>query len=191
MGSRYASPVLPRSRLARVGRHAAALALASGLGSGFVACGDASGDCPAATEPLSDLYQDVYRQLEICASRVTGEALHRDSLPRVESDPELVACNLHPDQTCVETAAGQTVYGFYLEGCDTFTVALEEVLLHEMLHPILCDVPPGDCDPGHDNPVWRECQSFKGCPEGRIILIERVCDGTPDCAEGEDELGCP
>lgn len=162
-----------------------------GIAVAFGACGDDAGSCPEQTEPLSSTYEDVYRQLEVCASRVTGRSLRRDSLPRVASSPELVACDVHPDQQCVKTAAGQTVLGFYLEGCDTFTVAREDILLHEMLHPILCDVPPGDCDPDHQSPVWLQCQSMKGCPDGRILLEERVCDGTPDCGGGEDEVGCP
>ena len=91
----------------------------------------------------------------------------------------------------VQAASSHQYYGFYLQGCDTFTVATPEILLHEMLHPILCDAPPGDCDPAHESPVWTECQTMKGCPDGRILLTERVCDGTPDCSGGEDEMGCP
>jgi hypothetical protein len=137
------------------------------------------------------VYLDVYRQLEICASRVTGVELHRDEPPGVDADPDHVACQLNPDQTCVETAAGEVVHGYYLQGCDAFFIGTSDVLLHEMLHPILCDAPPGDCDPAHQSPVWTECQSFVGCPEGRIILEERLCDGVADCAAGEDELDCP
>lgn len=155
------------------------------------ACGDdAAGDCPEKTEPLSDAEIDVYRQLEVCASRVNDLTLHRDVPPEVESDPELVQCDDTAATNCVATAAGEPVAGFYLQGCDTFTVGDRAVLLHEMLHPILCGVPDLECDPAHSNPAWTECQQFKGCPDGRIILVELVCDGTPDCARGEDELGC-
>ncbi len=156
-----------------------------------VGCGGAELTCPVETEPLSDAEVDVYRQLEVCASRVTGVALHRDDLPRVESDPELVDCARNSLGKCVVTAAGQAVTGFYLEGCDTFTVVDHAVLLHEMLHPILCGVPELDCDGAHASQAWVDCQAFKGCPDGRIILTELVCDGTADCAQGEDEAGCP
>ena len=134
---------------------------------------------------------DLYRQLEVCASRVTGVTLHRDDLPRVETDPTLVDCNKTPTGQCVTTPADQAVAGFYLPECDTFTVAVREVLFHEMLHPILCGGPGLDCDPGHTSAVWLECQMLKQCPDGHIFLAERLCDGTPDCAQGEDEVQCP
>jgi len=156
-------------------------------------CGDDDGkdSCPETTEELSPAEVDLYRQLEVCASRVTGMTLHRDDLPRVEKDPALVACDNTPTGKCVTTAAGQAVAGFYEPNCDTFTVAIREVLFHEMLHPILCGVPGLDCDGGHTSPVWQECQHLKQCPDGRILLAERICDGTPDCAQGEDEMQCP
>jgi hypothetical protein len=180
-------------RTARLPRqhHRPALAVLLACGAAVVApgCGDEAAGCPERTEALTAAEVDVYRQLEVCASRVTGVRLRRDDLPRVESNPTLAPCD-GPGTQCVETAAGQAVAGFYLEGCDTFTVARREVLLHEMLHPVLCGVPDLDCDGGHTSPAWTECQDFKSCPDGRIILDELVCDGTPHCSGGEDELGC-
>jgi hypothetical protein len=183
-----------RPRVRTTGHRARAIAalgsLAAAIAAGAPGCdGDEAGGCPAATEDLTAAEVDVYRQLEACASRVTGVSLRRDDLPRVESDPTLVECDGVGTQ-CVATAAGQAVAGFYLEGCDTFTVARREVLLHEMLHPILCGVPELECDGGHTSPAWIECQDFERCPDGRIILDELVCDGTAHCAQGEDELGC-
>lgn len=158
----------------------------------LVGCGeDEEADCPSATEELTADEKDLYRQLEGCASRVTGITLHRDDFPRVETDPELVACDLNPEGTCVTTPAGQVVSGFYLPECDTFALGLRLVLLHEMLHPILCDVPGTGCDLAHQSPVWQECQTFGQCPEGKILLAERACDGTPDCPGGADEADCP
>jgi hypothetical protein len=156
-------------------------------------CGDDDGEaaCPETTEELSPVEVDVYRQLEVCASRVTGVPLHRDELPRVETDPAMVECDNTPTGWCVTTRAAEAVAGFYLPDCDTFTVALRDVLYHEMLHPILCGVPGLDCDPGHISPVWQECQTLLECPDGGLILAERVCDGTLDCAQGADEVDCP
>lgn len=163
---------------------------------GFVgACGDDDGACPTETGALTDAEVDVYRQLEVCASRVTGVTLHRDDLPRVELDPETVACSSNNFGRCVTTAAGQAVTGFYLQDCDTCTVVDRLVLLHEMLHRILCEVSDLECDPAHTSPAWVECQQFKGCPTAdggvsRILLAEKVCDGTEDCDDGADEKGC-
>src|SRR5262245_32281701 len=176
-----------RTTSMRIGRACAgvtALALVSVGG-----CAEQS--CPETTEELRPVEVDLYRQLEVCASRVTGVPLHRDDLPRVETDPDLVACNHTPSGFCVKTQAGQPVAGFYEPNCDTFTVAMREILYHEMLHPVLCGAPGFDCDPGHTSPAWLKCLQLKQCPEGRIIVAERVCDGTPDCAQGEDELQCP
>lgn len=181
-----------RTRWTRTGRAGvtalAGLALASAGG-----CGEDGGveGCPQTTEELHPAEVDLYRQLEVCAGRVTGITLHRDDLPRVETDPALAECDNTPTGLCVTTPEGARVAGFYLPDCDTFSVAVREVLFHEMVHPILCGVPDLDCDPGHTSPVWQECQMLKQCPDGRILLAERLCDGTPDCAQGEDELQCP
>ena len=71
-------------------------------------CGDDEASaCPEQTEALTASEVDVYRQLEVCASRVTGVELHRDELPRVERDPTLVACDDVPGAQCVATAAGR------------------------------------------------------------------------------------
>jgi hypothetical protein len=177
------------------------LAAASALGLGAMGLGVLVGagcgaegpvaECPEDTEELTAQEVDLYRQLEVCASRVTGVELYREELPRVEAEPELVACDKNPTGTCVTTPAGQAVTGYYLPDCDTFTVVVREVIYHEAVHAILCGVPGTSCDPGHQSPVWQECQTIKQCPDGRLLLVERVCDGTPDCAQGEDELGCP
>jgi hypothetical protein len=167
---------------------AAGLLLVGGGAALVPGCGS-DGGCPEATEELSSVEVDLYRQLEVCASRVTGVELHRDDLPRLASDPELVECSQGSGR-CVETPAGEAVLGFYLEACDTFTVADPSALYHEMVHAILCDLPEGDCDPSHASPVWQQCQTIKGCPEGRLILEEKVCDGTDDCEGGADEAGC-
>ena len=157
-----------------------------------VGCGDdEETGCPSATEELTDEEKALYRQLEVCASRVTGVTLHRDDFPRVESDPELVECRLNDSGMCVTTPRGEVVSGFYLPACDTFAVAMRLVLVHEMVHPILCGVPGLDCDMAHQSPVWQECQTFVQCPEGPLILKERLCDGMPDCAGGADEADCP
>jgi hypothetical protein len=183
----------PRSP--RLGRACAGVALLASLALVSVGgCGEdeAEAGCPEATQELSPAEVDLYRQLEVCASRVTGMTLHRDHPPPVETEPALVECDNTPTGWCVTTPAGQAVAGFYLPDCDTFTVALREVLYHEMLHPILCGDPEFlDCDAGHTSPVWQECQMLKQCPDGRIILAERMCDGTADCANGEDEVQCP
>ena len=152
-------------------------------------CGD---DCPSDTEELTADEQALYRQLEVCVSRVTEVTVHRRGpLPRVERNPELVACQQNESGMCVTTPQGEVVSGFYLAECDTFAVAMRLVLLHEMLHPILCDVPGHGCDPDHESPVWQECQTFGQCPEGQILLAEKACDGTPDCPGGADEAYCP
>jgi len=177
------------SRAAPTALHTAVLVGALGA-TLLSACGDDAGQCPDQTEPLSAAEVDISRQLEVCASRVTGTTLRRDDLPQVESRPTLVQCDQTAATNCVATPAGEPVAGYYLEGCDTFTVGSRAVLLHEMLHPVLCDAPDVGCDGGHRNAAWTECQQFKGCPDGGIILIELVCNGTPDCAQGEDELGC-
>ncbi len=177
----------------RAGRAFAAAVLA---GPAAVASSGGCGDttvvgCPEETEELTADEQDLYRQLEVCASRVTGLPLSRRELPRVERDPELVECDKNETGTCVTTPGGSVVTGFYLPECDTFTVVLREVIYHEAVHAILCGVPELDCDPAHTSPVWLECLQLKQCPDGRILVAERVCDGTPDCAEGEDEASCP
>lgn len=173
-------------------RHAcAAVGLAGALPLGLGACGDeASTGCPTETEELSAVDVDLFRQLEVCASRVHGVTIRRPRPPRVEVDPELVECASSSTGTCVTTPAGQAVSGYYLRECDTITAVDPAVVYHEMIHPILCDVPDLECDPGHRSPVWIECTQIKACPEGRLILEERVCDGTSDCAGGEDEAGC-
>jgi len=153
------------------------------------ACGD-DGGCPEETAALSAAEVDLYRQMEVCASRVTGVELFREELPRVEVDPEMVECASSSTGRCVTTPAGQEVSGYYLEECNTISSVDPSVLYHEMMHPILCDVPDLACDPGHDSPVWATCLRIKQCPDGRFLLEERVCDGTEDCSGGEDELGC-
>ena len=182
-----------RTSWPRIGRACAGVtALASLALVSFGGCGDDDENgCPEKTEALSPAEVVLYRELEVCASRVTGMTLHRDTLPRVETDPALVDCGNTPTGKCVKTTAGQAVAGFYRPECDTFSVALREVLFHEMLHPILCDDPALDCDAAHTSPVWQECQMLKQCPDGQVILAERLCDGTPDCAQGEDEQQCP
>lgn len=183
-------PISRRSSLAWRHVQGGALAVLAVVGAVSPGCGDDAGECAEETEELTPAEVDVYRQLEVCASRVTGTTLRRADPPRVESHPELVQCDQTAATDCVATPAGEPVAGYYLEGCDTFTVGNRAVLLHEMLHPILCEAPGVGCDGGHQNAAWTECQQFKGCPDGRIILVELVCNGTPDCAEGEDELGC-
>jgi hypothetical protein len=171
-------------------RACAATALAAALVALAPAC-DGEPQCPAETEELSPAEADLYRQLEVCASRVTGVALHRDELPRVERDPERVECSKNPTGTCVTTPAGQPVSGYYLRACDTISAVAPAVLYHELMHPVLCGVPGLDCDPGHQSPAWVACLgSLQQCPDGRLLIGERVCDGTADCAEGEDERGC-
>ena len=183
---------LRRSTSRRRVRGVAAVVSVSVVVALAASCDGASPSCPSKTVALTDDEVAFYRQLEVCASRVTGVELHRDVLPRVESDPETVDCSNNNFGRCVTTAAGEEVTGFYLQQCDTFTVVDPLVLLHEMLHPVLCGVPDLDCDPGHTSPAWTECQPHKGCTaEGPYLLDERICDGTADCPEGQDEKGCP
>lgn len=159
-----------------------------------VACGssEAEVECPEETRPLNDAELDYYRQLEVCAGRVEGVEIHRPDadLPRIETDPELVECDKNQTGTCVVTPAGQSVTGFYLPDCDTIAMVLPEVIYHEALHSVLTDVPGLEGDANHTSATWTECLQLKGCPDGRVILDERVCDGTADCSGGEDELGC-
>lgn len=173
------------------GRAAAAGLLAGAVTVALVACGEEDAGCPETTAALGAAEADLYRQMEVCASRVTGVTLFREELPRVEVDPETVECTNSSTGRCVTTPAGQAVSGYYLEECNTISSVHPSVLYHEMMHPILCDVPDLACDPGHRSPAWVECLStLKQCPDGRLLLGERVCDGTADCSGGEDELGC-